>query len=173
MSFTEFFQPKVNTPMVPSVLPDAAKNQVLCGKLPILQMSNLFLKNQEYCHYADQALYEKRTVKQRKIRKSTGVSTPGLFRGTRVHFGGGETTSVDDVQYTSLKGVLYITNRRIIFTSSTEGFDKKVDDLISVNPYANCVEFQFGKETLKVFVPDGNLVLSVLKLINEASTFQK
>ncbi len=34
------------------------------------------------------------------------------------------------------------------------GFDKKIDALIAITPYSNCVELQFNKETVKLFVPD-------------------
>ena len=48
-----------------SVLPEAARQQILHGQLPTLEPNNLFLKNGETCHYADRAIYEKRTVNKR------------------------------------------------------------------------------------------------------------
>ena len=165
MGFLDVFNPQPSTPSVPSVLPEAAKQQILCGQLPILQPSSLFLKNGEVCHYADRAIYEKRTVGKKRIRKSTGYSMPGLFKGTRVHVGGSDAEYVEDVKYSTIKGVLYITTKRIIFVSGTDGFDRKTEDLVAVTPYANCIELQFSKETLKLFVPDGNLPHMVLRLI--------
>lgn len=86
-------------------------------------------------------------------------------KGTRVHVGGGNSEYVDDVKYSTIKGVLYITTKRIIFVGGADGFDRKTEDLVAVTPYANCIEFQFSKETLKLFVPDGNLPHIVLRLI--------
>ncbi len=143
----------------------AARQQILHGQLPTLQLNNLFLKSGEICHYADRAIYEKRTVSKRRVRKNRGYSAPGLFKGTRVHFGGGESEYVEDEKFSTIKGVLYITNRRIIFVADHDGFDRKIDDLIAVTPYANCIELQFSSETLKLFVPDGNLPRIVLRLI--------
>ena len=48
---------------------------------------------------------------------------------------------------------------------SISGFDKKVDDLIALTPYANCVELQFSKDNYKIFVPDGNVTHAVLQQI--------
>ena len=135
MGFLDFLKPQSTTPTVPSVLPDAARQPILRGQLPTLEPNYLFLKNGETCHYADRAIYEKRTVNKKRIRKNTGYSMPGLFKGTLVHVGG------------------------------ADGFDRKTDDLVAVTPYANCIEFRFSKETLKLFVPDGNLPHIVLKLI--------
>lgn len=165
MGFLDMFKTQNTPPAVPSVLPDAAKQQIYRGQLPILQPSNLFLKNGEVCHYADRAIYEKRTVNKKRIRKNAGYSMPGLFKGTRVHLGGGDSTYVDDVKYSTIKGVLYITSKRIIFVSGTDGFDRKIEDLVAVTPYLNCVEFQFSKETLKLFVPDGSLPQMVVKMV--------
>ncbi len=165
MGFFNFLNPQPTTPTVPSVLPDAARQQILRGQLPTLAPNNLFLKNGETCHYADRAIYEKRTVNKKRIRKNTGYSMPGLFKGTRVHVGGGNSEYVDDVKYSTIKGVLYITTKRIIFAGGADGFDRKTEDLVAVTPYANCIEFQFSKEMLKLFVPDGNLPHIVLKLI--------
>ena len=165
MGFLDLFYPQPTTPTVPSVLPDVAKQQILRGQLPTLAPNNLFLKKGETCHYADRAIYEKRTVNKKRIRKNTGYSMPGLFKGTRVHVGGGNSEYVDDVKYSTIKGILYITTKRIIFVGGADGFDRKTEDLVAVTPYANCIEFQFSKETLKLFVPDGNLPHIVLKLI--------
>lgn len=72
---------------------------------------------------------------------------------------------VDNVTYQTLRGVLYITNRRIIFQGEQEGFDLKVDDLIAITPYSNCVELQTSKAHYKIFVPNGNVAHTVLRLI--------
>lgn len=165
MGILDLFNQQPTTPTVPSVLPETARQQILRGQLPTIEPNNLFLKNGETCHYADRAIYEKRTVSKKRVRKSAGYSMPGLFKGTRVNVGGSNLEYEDDVKYSTIKGVLYITTKRIIFVSGADGFDRKTEDLVAVTPYTNCIELQFSKETLKLFVPDGKLPHIVLKLI--------
>ena len=165
MGFLDLFNPQPKTPIVTTILPDIAKQEILRGRLPILKTNKIFLKNGEVCHYIDKAIYEKKSVKKRYVRRNSGYSAPGLFKGTRINFGGGKTDVVDNVQYETFRGILYITNKRIIFVGDQSGFDKKVDDLIALTPYANCVELQFSKENYKIFVPDGNLTHAVLQQI--------
>lgn len=162
MAIFDFFKQKPTTPTVSSILPDVAKQEILCGRLPVLNTNKIFLKSGEQCHYIDKAIYEKRKVKNRYIRKNAGYSVPGLFKGTRVYFGGGQTDVADNVQYEKIRGILYITNKRIIFVGETVGFEKKINDLIASTPYANCVEFQFSKEKYTIFVPDGNVTHKVI-----------
>lgn len=164
MGFLDIFNSQ-EAPTVPSVLPGAAKQQILCGQLPVLEPNNLFLKKGEICHYADRAIYEKRAVKQRRVHRGGSHSVPGLFEGTRFRVGGGVTDSIDHEQFTTIKGVLYITSKRVIFVSDHDGFNKKLSDLVAATPYSNCIELQFSKDTLKLFVPDGGLVYSVLRLV--------
>ena len=165
MGMFDLFHPQATTPLIPSAMPDAAKQQILHRQLPILQPNNLFLKSGELCHYADRAIYEKRTVSKRQVRKNAGYSIPGLFKGTRIYMSAGDAECVDDVKYSTIKGVLYITTRRIIFVGNSDGFERKINDLIAATPYANCIELHFSKDALKVFVPDGNLPYIVLRLM--------
>lgn len=165
MGFLDLFKPKPSTPMITSILPDVAKQEIMCGRLPVLNTNKVFLKSGEQCHYIDKAIYEKKTVKKRYVRKNNGYSMPGLFKGTRINMGGGQTDVVDNVQYETIRGILYITNKRIIFVGESNGFDKKIDDLVALTPYANCVELQFSKDSYKLFVPDGNVTHAVLRLV--------
>lgn len=163
MRFLDLFKPKV--PTVLSILPDAAVREVMCGRLPILNTNKIFLKGGERCHYIDKAIYEKRTVRKRYIRQTHGISYKGIiFKDIRHNLGNGTTDVVDNVQYETFRGILYITNRRIIFQGEQGGFDIKLDDLIAIQPYSNCVEFQCNKANYKLFVPNGMLVHKVLQL---------
>ena len=165
MGFLDLFRPQPQTPIVTSILPDIAKQEIMRGRLPILNTNKIFLKGGETCHYIDKAIYEKKTVRKRYVRRNTGYSMPGLFKGTRINMGGGNTDVVDNVQYDTFRGILYITNKRIIFVGDQNGFDKKIDDLIALTPYSNCVELQFSKDTYKLFVPEGNVAHAVLQII--------
>ena len=165
MGLLDLFKPQQSAPTIISILPDAAKQEIMRGRLPILNTSKIFLKAGEQCHYIDKAIYEKKITKKRYVRKNAGYSVPGLFKGTRFSMGGGQTDVVDNVHYETYRGILYLTNKRIIFVGESNGFDEKIDDLVALTPYANCVELQFPKNHYKLFVPDGNITHAVLQQI--------
>ena len=77
MGFLDLFNPQPKTPIVTTILPDIAKQEILRGRLPILKTNKIFLKNGEVCHYKDKAIYEKKTVRKRYVRRNTGYSVPG------------------------------------------------------------------------------------------------
>lgn len=166
MGFLGLFRQQPTTPTVLSILPDAVKQEIMRGRLPILNTDKIFVKSGEHCRYIDKAIYEKKTVRKSYVRKNNGYSVPGLFKGTRINIGGGKTDVVDSVRYDTYRGILYITDKRIIFVGEQNGFDRKVDDLIAASPFTNCIELQFSKENYTLFVPDGSVAAAVLKMIH-------
>ena len=64
------------------------------------------------------------------------------------------------------KGLLYVTNKRIIFVSDKNAFDKKLKSLTAITPYSNAVQLQFSGKTYTVLVPDGGIVSTLVSLIN-------
>ena len=99
MGFLDLFTQQPVVPVVNSILPDAAKQEIMRGRLPILNTDKVFLKSGEQCHYIEKAIQEKRTVRKRYVRRNTGYSAPGLFKGDRIRIGGGNTDVVDNISY--------------------------------------------------------------------------
>ncbi len=164
MGLLDLFKPKV--PTVQSILPQPAVNEIMAGRLPILNTDRIFLKGNEKCHYIDKAIYEKKIVKKRYVRHNRGTSYPGIFfKDVRHYYGGGHTDVTDNVQYETYRGILYITNQRVIFQGEQGGFDVKIDDLVAITPYGNCVELQCSKDRYKIFVPNGGVTHRVLQLV--------
>lgn len=153
--------PKVNT-----ILPDAAAQEIRNRRLPHLNTDTIFLQKLEHIHYIDKAILLKDKTKKHYKSHHTGVSMPGIFKGNRVHFGSGTTKPIEETITEQFKGILYVTNRRIIFVSKVNGFDKPLKNLSAVIPYTNGIELQYGSTTYCLLVPDGNLLNFVFKLIN-------
>ncbi len=102
--------------------------------------------------------------KTKKIYQHKGGSAPGLFKGTRITWGSGHPVEYTETQ--QIRGILYITNKRVILQAKTEGFDKQHRYLTAIKPYQNAIELQYGTKTYCLIVADGNLVYHVLKMIN-------
>ncbi len=54
--FDVLFGNKNQIPTVTSILPAAAKNEIISGRLPILNTDQLFLKRGEKIHFIDKAV---------------------------------------------------------------------------------------------------------------------
>jgi hypothetical protein len=152
-------------PSIPSILPTAARNEIMNGRLPHVNPDKLFLKRGEICHYADRAMLELSKTKKWVNSTHVGHSVPGLLKGNRWNMGHTISTVEESPFVVNHKGILYITNKRIIFTSKNYGFDKQFQYLSSFCPYANAIELQYGSTLYRIFVPDGNVVANVIQML--------
>lgn len=163
MGLLEILLKKTKTPSIEvSIFPDVARKAIAQGQLPRLNTDNIFLKPEEYCCYIDKTILL--VDKTKKIYQHNGGSAPGVFKGTRVSWGRGKAIEYTETQ--QIKGILYITNKRVILQAKTEGFEKKHRYLTAIKPYQNAVELQYGTKSYCLIVADGNLVYDVLKMVN-------
>lgn len=156
------FGPEQQMQIADSILPLAAKNEIMASRLPQLNTEKIFLKKGEVCSYIDKAILNVRVKK--RISRHVGHSAPGLFKGTRFHTG--VTKPIEYEELKQQKGILYITNKRVIFQAPENAFDKQHRYLSSVEPFSNAVVLQYGEKTYEIVVPDGSLVNHVLKLVS-------
>lgn len=146
-----------------SILPVVARNEIMSGRLPQLNTDKIFLKNGEYCAYIEKAILNVHIKK--RINRHSGVSMPGLFKGHRVHTGSSKPIEYEEVE--QQKGILYLTNKRMIFQAPKNAFDKQHRYLSSIEPYSNAVIIQYGQTNYELIVPDGNVLYQALKLIQQ------
>ena len=76
MGLLDLFKPQPKMPMIQSILPAAAVQEILRGRLPILNTNKIFLKSGEQCHYIDKAIYEKKDVYKRQAPGTAGERGP-------------------------------------------------------------------------------------------------
>lgn len=145
-----------------SILPDVAKQQLLMGVLPQFNTNSIFLKTNEKCVFIDKAILNEHIIK--KVYRHTGGSSPGLLKGHRINYGTGRSREYEELK--QHKGILYITNKRVIFQGQKKCFDKQHRYISSIESYANAVILQYGEKRFELIVPDGNIVNAALQLVN-------
>ena len=153
-------------PTVTSILPVAAKQEIMAGRLPQLNTDTIFPKKGERVHFIDKAINVEEKTK--RTFQHIGFSTPGLFKGNRINYGRGKPIEKQEEVYHA--GILYITNQRIIFQAKENGFDKEFKHLTTFVPYSNGIELQFGNKSYMLLVADGNVVNQTIHLIKQMRT---
>ena len=161
--FEAIFGTQNQIPTVTTILPDAARQEIVAGRLPILNTDKLFLKRGEKIHFIDKAINLEQKVVKEYVH--TGHSTPGLLNGNRRSTGRGKT--IEHTKMIQHRGILYITNQRIVFQATEWGFDKTYRYLTAITPYSNACEMQFGNKSYCMIVADGSVVNRVLQLIKQ------
>lgn len=145
-------------------------NAIHNGKLPNIQGTNLNLSNGESCCYMDRAYtFKDKTVTTGYTGGHNGVSIR-IMKGLSYHTGKSGSQAVRQTTRTTYNGILYITTKRIIFTSQDESFDKTFDKITSINEAKDGLIIQIGSHTYSIIVDTHSefmQVFNLLKSINE------
>lgn len=149
-----------------SILPLAAKKEILSGRLPRINTNKLFTKQDEFCCYIEKALLL--VDKTKHIYETHGINTPGFFKGNRHHWGTGFAREYTETK--EFKAILYITNKRIVLQCKGHGFDKAYRYLSAIEPYSNGIELQYGDKTYSIILPDGAIAYQVIKMIQQGGS---
>ena len=170
MGFLDLFnsQEQSTLPTVTTILPPQAVAEIQQGRLPQLNTNTIFLKKGELCHYIDKAILIKEKVVKSFVRKGGSYSMPGLFKGTNIKINRGRMDPDEKIITEQFRGILYVTNKRIIFQANQNGFEKAHTSLTSILPYSNAVDLQYGSTNHSLLVPNGNLVLEVMDLLQKS-----
>ena len=168
MGFLDDLFGKKELPTVTSILPDAARQEIMAGRLPILNPDTLFPRKGEKIHFVDKAL--NMDVKTTRTYEHFGVSRPGLLlKGNRVNYGRGRP--IEKKENVFHAGILYITSQRVIFQAKENGFDKDFKYLTAYVPYDNGIELQIGNKSYTLLVAEGNVVYQTLQLIKQRRSY--
>lgn len=151
-------------PQLQSLVPQRISNEIMTGTLPTFRPSTIMLWNNETCHFMDKAaLVVQKTEKVYKSRRNGGSYR--MTKNFTIHSGGSTTRPVEQHWYEFKEGIIFVTNERIIFVASENGFEKKIKNLTAVIPYSDAIALQFGSLTITIMLPQSQLMVMVLKMV--------
>lgn len=140
-------------------------NAIHNGKLPNIQGTNLNLSNDETCCYMDNAYtFKDKTITTGYTGGHNGVSIR-IMKGLSYRVGGSGSKAVRQTTRTTYDGILYITTKRIIYSSQNESFDKTFDKITSITEAQDGVIIQIGSHTYSIVVETHAEFMQVYQLI--------
>ena len=152
---------------IPAIMPAGALDQIRQGIIPNMRTDRIMLSDGEVCHFSERAIIVTEKTRKRYVGRSNCFSFR-VCRGVTYRTGQNRGTPIEETYTEKNKGLLYVTNKRIIFVSDKNAFDKKLKSLTAITPYSNAVQFQFSSKTYTVMVPDGGIINSLISLINKS-----
>lgn len=154
---------------IPPIMPDGAIAQINSGILPIMNTDKIILTKGEECHFAERAILITEKVSKRYEGRTNGYSIK-LSKHVTYRVGKNKGKSVEEITQEKTKGLVYVTNKRIIFLSDKNAFEKKYLALTACMPYSNAVKLQFGTKTFTLMLPDGGAFGNVITLIGNSKS---
>lgn len=135
------------------------------GTLPIVMDASVVLQPGETCHFSSSA---NRIIPKNKVVGYTGGNVGASFRvakGVTLRTGTNRGQQVRQNVLESHPGRLIITNKRILFSSTDGGFDKKIENLSLVSPAEDGISLQFGSQNYLIEVKDSNRAYQIIQHI--------
>lgn len=127
-------------------------NMINEGKLPNIIVPNINMAEDETCHYADTGYtFKDKTVTTGYTGKSSGVSIR-VMKGLTYRTGGSGGKAIRETQRTTYPGTLYITNKRVIYNSTNECFDKGFDKITSITEAKDGIILQIGSTSYSIIL---------------------
>lgn len=134
------------------------------GKLPIIYGTSLNLANDENCCYVDSAsTFQDKTITTGYTGKHSGMSF--RIKGISYHTGGSGSKAIRETIRTTYNGTLYLTTKRIIYSSLKESFDKPIEKITSIQELKNGLLIQIGSNTYTIIVKTHHEFITALNLI--------
>lgn len=161
-----FSQKNAADEYIPSIMPQGALDQIRQGVIPIMRTDRIMLTQGETCHFSDRAILMTEKTQKTYVGNSSGFSYR-VCKGVTYRTGQRRGRPIEETYVEKTKGLLYITNKRVIFVSDKNAFDKRLHNLTSIIPYSNAVQLQFSSKTYTVLVPNGGIVSTLVSLINK------
>lgn len=139
------------------------------GKIPNIQGTNLNLTSGETCCYMDKAYtFKDKTITTGYTGKTGGFSIR-IAKGLSYRTGGVGSKAIRETERTTYHGILYITSKRVIFTSGDESFDKPFDKITSIQESNDGVNIQIGSHLYSITVGTHSEFMKVFNLVKNST----
>lgn len=127
---------------IPAIMPPGALDQIRQGIIPTMRTDRIMLTQGEVCHFSERAILMTEKTQKRYVGNSSGFSFR-VCKGVTYRTGQRRGRPIEETYTEKNKGLLYVTNKRIIFVSDKNAFDKKLKSLTAITPYSNAVQLRF------------------------------
>ena len=141
-----YFKPKNYN----SIMSKEIIDKIHVGELTNINVDTVNLGEDEYCYYVDRGqTYKEKTITTGYTGKSAGMSFK-VADGVSYRTGSSGSRAIRETQRTTYNGILYITNKRVIYSSIDESFDKPIEKITSVMEIDGGLLIQIGSKTIEI-----------------------
>lgn len=137
------------------------------GQLPAIQGTCLNLAPGETCCYMESGYtFKDKIVTTGYTGKRNGVSIR-IAKGLSYHTGGNGNKAIRENQRTTYPGVLYLTSKRVIYTSQDCSFDKPIDKITLIQEAKDGLIIQLGSNTYSIVIKSHAKFMAMFNLTKQ------
>ncbi len=126
--------------------------QINDGDLPCINTPNLNLERDDFCCYMDKGYtFKDKTITTGYTGKNNGISIR-IAKGISYRTGASGSQAIRETQRTKYFGTLYLTTKRLIYSSQNVSFDKPHDKITSIQEAKDGLIIQIGSNTYEIVI---------------------
>lgn len=122
--------------------------------LPVITPSGLILKPDELCHYQGAAHTEKTSSRIAGYTTQHVGGSVRIAKGMSIRSGGNQRRAVRETLTETSNGILYVTNKRLVFIATKNAFDKSLTALSAYVPNQGHITLLFGNQSFDLITSD-------------------
>ena len=150
---------------IPAIMPEGAILQINNGFFPNIKTTRILLASNEKCCFVERVILINEKIKKHTEGKTKGISFR-ICKGLTYRVGNYAGNPVETKIIEKTKGLIYITNKRIIFVSEENSFEKKYNTLTASIVFNEGINLQFNTKSYKFLMPNSFVLNKVLNMIN-------
>lgn len=147
-----------------TIMPEIASNEIRAGRLPQINTNTILLSKDEFCRFVDRAALLQDKEVTRYEGRSSGFSIR-LVKGLTYRVGSSRGIPIKEKVVNQITGILYITDRRLLFVAKENGFERKLIDISALMLQPNGVDIQCGNKTFQMIMPQPDLAVETIRIL--------
>jgi len=132
----------------------SSNRYVPLSSLSVVPPTGIVLQDGEICHYRGAAYTQKNTSRIAGYTSQHAGGSVRIAKGLSVHTGGTNRQAVRETLTERSNGILYVTNKRIIFIAPKNAFDKSLKSLSAYIPSQGHIVILFGNSSYDLITYD-------------------
>ena len=126
--------------------------QINNGDMPCINTPNLNLEENEFCCYMDKGYtFKDKTITTGYTGRNNSVSIR-IAKGISYRTGASGSRAIRETQRTKYFGTLYLTTKRLIYSSQNVSFDKPHEKITSIQEAKDGLIIQIGSNTYEIVI---------------------
>jgi len=140
-------------PQIATAMTNKNISDILSGYIQSIPVKRIVLKPGEECLFCDYAVLITEKLQVVGRQGNGGNFTFRIMKGMYYHTGNRGNTVIRDKVPEYVKGKLYITNKRVVFSADSKAFQHNLSSMISYREEDGCLILQFSNSSYRLYLP--------------------
>lgn len=148
-----------------SIMTKEFLNMIKEGKLPKIDAENINLLNDEICVFIENAYTTKSKTRVAGYTGNKGGLSIRITKGLFFRTGSSNSRAIRETVTEEFQGILYLTTKRLIYTSKDQSFDSNLNKITSISQRNGGIIVQINTKLYDINFDNSKVFMKALNII--------